>query len=217
MLDSKIRKRAARREPARAQELIVQAAASVFMRQGFHACAVDDIARAAGYAPASVYKYFHGKEEILYGVWEMMNNLLSDIFDEVDQMPPSFEIRLRWLAVKLSRLAEEQPYVVQTFVTMFPHAPEPGANPLGADAALAEDAMAAYRDHVRRVTALMQQGIKEGALKPGDPFDYAAALLSLVQGVVALHRLAQDRTPLSARLGMAFEIFLRGAASPGSF
>jgi AcrR family transcriptional regulator len=47
---------------------LLQAAAAVFARKGYHAARIADIARAAGVAKGTVYEYFPTKEELFYAL-----------------------------------------------------------------------------------------------------------------------------------------------------
>ena len=47
------------------RRVILDAAVSVFAREGFHGCRVSDIAEEAGVAYGLVYHYFNSKDEVL--------------------------------------------------------------------------------------------------------------------------------------------------------
>ncbi len=207
-MSPKTRKRAARRNPARAKEIIIEAAAEVFNQKGFHRATVDDIAEASGYAPASVYKYFHGKEELLFGLWQLTNSRLSRILDEVDAMPPTFEVRLRWFSVKLTRLIEEDRTLLLAFMSMYPTPSTEGMTEPEIDA-VQENSR-----NMRRVSEMMQRGMKEGTLQAGDAFDYAVAFMSLFRGCAFHWYTTQNNTPLSSRMAMTVDIFLKGTRAP---
>lgn len=51
-----------------AQKKIVEAAVDAFAEQGFHGTATKDIARRAGVAEATIFKYFPSKKDLLIGV-----------------------------------------------------------------------------------------------------------------------------------------------------
>jgi len=58
--------------------LIVRRAAELFERNGYHGTNMSQIALAAGIRKPTLYHYFSGKEEILYGVhWEAMLRLFE--------------------------------------------------------------------------------------------------------------------------------------------
>ena len=62
--------------PVERRRQILDAAARVFARRGFHACRVSDIATEAGVAHGLLYHYFRSKEEVLDELfverWELL-------------------------------------------------------------------------------------------------------------------------------------------------
>ena len=65
------------------RRLILDAAITVFARQGFHSCRVSDVADEAGVAYGLVYHYFDSKEEILNELflerWQIMLDAIAEI------------------------------------------------------------------------------------------------------------------------------------------
>jgi TetR/AcrR family transcriptional regulator, fatty acid metabolism regulator protein len=74
---------AARMPAADKRRLILDAAITVFARQGFHHCRVSDVADEAGVAYGLVYHYFDSKEEILNELflerWQIMLDAIAEI------------------------------------------------------------------------------------------------------------------------------------------
>ena len=72
------------------RRLILDAAITVFARQGFHHCRVSDVADEAGVAYGLVYHYFDSKEEILNELflerWQIMLDAIADI-DRLEEVP----------------------------------------------------------------------------------------------------------------------------------
>ena len=70
--------------------LILDAAITVFARQGFHHCRVSDVADEAGVAYGLVYHYFDSKEEILNELfterWQIMLDAIAEI-DRLEEVP----------------------------------------------------------------------------------------------------------------------------------
>lgn len=64
------------REVARTRADILEAAARAFVRSGFKAVTMQEIAKEAGYTAASLYGYFESKEEILA---ELRNLVLQEL------------------------------------------------------------------------------------------------------------------------------------------
>jgi TetR/AcrR family fatty acid metabolism transcriptional regulator len=73
------------------RRLILDAAITVFARQGFHHCRVSDVADEAGVAYGLVYHYFDSKEEMLNELflerWQIMLDAIVEI-DARDELPP---------------------------------------------------------------------------------------------------------------------------------
>ncbi len=65
------------------RRMILDAAITVFARQGFHHCRVSDVADEAGVAYGLVYHYFNSKEEILNELflerWQIMLDAIAEI------------------------------------------------------------------------------------------------------------------------------------------
>ena len=57
-----------RKEATRAE--LVDAAARVFARRGFHGASIDQIAREAGYSTGAIYWHFDGKDDLFLAVYE---------------------------------------------------------------------------------------------------------------------------------------------------
>jgi len=70
-------------EPLDKRRMILDAAITVFARQGFHHCRVSDVADQAGVAYGLVYHYFESKEEILNELflerWQIMLDAIAEI------------------------------------------------------------------------------------------------------------------------------------------
>jgi TetR/AcrR family transcriptional regulator, fatty acid metabolism regulator protein len=71
--------------PSDKRRLILDAAVSVFARQGFHACRVSDIADEAGVAYGLVYHYFASKDEILDTIFLERWGVMIEVIEDVDE------------------------------------------------------------------------------------------------------------------------------------
>ena len=67
------------------RRLILDAAITVFARQGFRNCRVSDVADQAGVAYGLVYHYFDSKEEILNELFLERWQIMLDAIDEIDR------------------------------------------------------------------------------------------------------------------------------------
>ena len=79
-----------RQGAAEKRRMILDAAITVFARQGFHHCRVSDVADEAGVAYGLVYHYFDSKEEILNELflerWQIMLDAIAEI-DRLQEVP----------------------------------------------------------------------------------------------------------------------------------
>ncbi|MBV8986141.1 MAG: TetR/AcrR family transcriptional regulator [Acidimicrobiia bacterium] len=73
--------------PERRRELtrstLIDAAADVFAKRGFHAASLEEIAEAAGFTRGAIYKNFENKEELFYAVIEKRIGSQLERFREV--------------------------------------------------------------------------------------------------------------------------------------
>src|SRR5919197_5988986 len=74
----------AKAPPVDRRRQILDAAISVFARQGFHSCRVSDIADEAGVAYGLVYHYFNSKEQVLNELFTERWSLLLGATQEID-------------------------------------------------------------------------------------------------------------------------------------
>lgn len=75
--------RAGVEHPADGPVRLLDAAADVFARRGFHATTVDDVADAAGHTKGAVYSNFAGKEALFLA---LLDRHLDDQFAEIDRL-----------------------------------------------------------------------------------------------------------------------------------
>lgn len=74
-----------RREMTR--EALVEAAADVFARRGFHAASLDEIAESAGFTRGAIYSNFGSKEELMIAVLdEFTSRQLRDFGQAIDDL-----------------------------------------------------------------------------------------------------------------------------------
>jgi AcrR family transcriptional regulator len=71
------------RRRQRTREALLDAAAVVFAKRGFHGASLDEIAETAGYTRGAIYKHFADKEELLHEVCVRLNERAFAEFDEV--------------------------------------------------------------------------------------------------------------------------------------
>ena len=85
-MSSPERKRPAHRPSRRKQ--IIDAATTVFSRDGYVEARVEDIARAAGVAPTAIYYHFGGKEELFT---QALRSAMAGFSERIYHARPDFE------------------------------------------------------------------------------------------------------------------------------
>ena len=73
------------RRRARTRAALVAAARHVFARKGFEGASLDEIADTAGYTRGAIYKHFDGKEELLFAVYDRINDEALQRYSELLQ------------------------------------------------------------------------------------------------------------------------------------
>jgi TetR/AcrR family transcriptional regulator, fatty acid metabolism regulator protein len=106
------------------RRLILDAAAGVFARKGFHTSRVGDIAEEAGVAHGLLYHYFASKDEVLDTIFHEHWTSLLDRLHEVEQSDESAEEQLRRVAAILLRGWLTEPDVVCVVVREIARSPE---------------------------------------------------------------------------------------------
>jgi AcrR family transcriptional regulator len=79
--DRRRSRRAERKEETRAE--LIEAAARVFARRGFHGASVDEIARESGYSTGAIYWHFSGKDDLFLAVYEDFAAALARSLEEI--------------------------------------------------------------------------------------------------------------------------------------
>lgn len=91
---------------------IVDIAAALFARRGYHATTVDDLTEATGLQRGGLYHYIGSKEALLFAIHERFIQPLLEAAREIEQRESDPEARLRALARALMHdIAEYQPQV----------------------------------------------------------------------------------------------------------
>ncbi len=90
-----------RKERRRGELLSV--AAALFVRKGYHATIISDIAAEARVGQGTVYRYFKDKRDILDHLFEELVHKVFEQFSEMTSRPPSNEAEYRAASVEALR------------------------------------------------------------------------------------------------------------------
>src|SRR3954470_2226615 len=106
------------------RRLILDAAAGVFARKGFHTSRVGDIAEEAGVAHGLLYHYFSSKDEVLDTIFREHWTSLLDRLHQVEQSDERAVEQLRNVAAILLRGWLTEPDVVCVVIREIARSPE---------------------------------------------------------------------------------------------
>ena len=102
-------RRARRRQQTR--DRIEQVALELFRRDGFGAVTVDDVCRAARVAPATFYRHFASKEDVVFAYRTDFSAALADAVSAAGEGGPDHERLGRILAAFTSHLESRSDYL----------------------------------------------------------------------------------------------------------
>ncbi|WP_437485251.1 TetR/AcrR family transcriptional regulator [Sorangium sp. So ce1014] len=109
-----------------AQKKIVEAAVTAFAEHGFHGTATRDIARRAGVAEATIFKYFPTKRDLLLGVLgpaieQLVGPAMARSMDPLfNATYPTFEAFLRALLAERAAFVRAHPQLVRILAQELP-------------------------------------------------------------------------------------------------
>ena len=193
-----------RRNPQHARDVIVRAAASVFVHKGFHGATIDDVAAQAGYSAAAVYKYFRNKDALYGELWAAVAKRLDRVFAECNSLDLPFAERLRWLVTRLALWLESEPEPLGAFLAHRPFAAR-------VRSPFERQALRHYRSELAQLERLMADGVSEGALRPGDCSGLALLLLGLLYEFAHRWATSEERLEVPAQIERLLELFHHGA------
>ena len=187
------------RQPAASDRRIeiLKSAAAAFRRRGYHGASVDEIASALEMTKGNLYYYFKNKEEILYACHEYSLDKLLALQAEVESESSSPEVKLRRLVLALIHLILDDLH--GTALTLDPEALSP---------ALLKRIIAKRDQFDHGIRTIIQQGIDQGAFRPGDPKMIEFAMMGAVNWIAKWFDPAGAMT--SNQIGDAFADYLVG-------
>jgi AcrR family transcriptional regulator len=185
------------------RDAILDAAESVFARDGVQGARMEDVAATAGVAVGTLYNYFADRHALLEALLDARRSELIARIDAalVDRGAP-FERRLR-------------AFLATTFEYFSQHL---GLFALHMEAELVLRASkprkrAALAAILERTTRLTKEGVSSGALRAADAEIYPTVLMGMLRGVFMRHIHGIGPAPSPDAAARLVRIFLRGAGT----
>lgn len=181
---------------AERREQILQAAQRVFAREGLANARMEQVAAEAGLSVGILYHYFKDRDDLIYQLLVALAEQDLKIYPDILQAPGSPRAKLAHLFVNgLEGMLELTPLLYALYVR-----------------ALTEPAMRArmrtvYEQYLTMFTALVEQGIAQGELRPMEATVAAQTLLALYLGLLEMVTLCETPDP-QARFAAAVALTL---------
>lgn len=176
-----MRERRGEREAKRGA--VLQVAAELFIEQGFIRTKLTDVAERLNITKAALYNYFASKDDILLACFEIGNRLIDESFSGTQRS--GFD--------GLARVQKFAESYVQMLTQPFGKCIILLDRELDADARGKVKAQKRALD--RRLRALIEAGIADGSIRPGDPKLLVFAMMGMLNWVAYWHRPDGDLQP----------------------
>lgn len=194
--------RVRRRPRAETRRELLDAAARVFARQGFHGASVEAVSDEAGFSRGALYSNFKGKGDLFLALWEERIERRRRELRRVMQSAGGPKAGLDPAAANVTQaLGRERDWFLLYFESVLHAARDP--------------------EFARRFEPVREQGLAELAIGIADgleqagldsslsPTDLALTLKALSYGL-ALERLVNEDSVPDVLLGRVFELIFRG-------
>ncbi|MBX5204684.1 TetR/AcrR family transcriptional regulator [Rhizobium sp. NZLR1] len=197
-----------RRKDARPSE-IVDAAMALFAENGFANTKLDDVARRAGVAKGTLYRYFDTKEALFRAV---VQHLLTNHLEVVEKAGKAFE----------GSLAEFVPMLLKRAAQSLGDDRLPGlARVMLAEGRAFPDLAAVWHDELAArmldlIAGMVAKAQDRGEVRPGDPRLYAFSIIGPISVALLYHEAfgsRADAPDLEALASQHAETILRGMAA----
>ena len=203
----------ARREARKAMSRgrILEAARGVFFRDGFMEANLDEVAKGAGVAKGTLYRYFENKAELYVAVLADDGELFERKLREAGSGGGSAPERMRRIAdFYLEHWTTNRDYF-QIFWAV-ENQPIIGALPEG----VVEEITRLWQSCLAILAEVVQEGVDEGSLAPCDTGEVAVILWTLANGLIQsdsspAHRRIRG-APLAETFRRAIDLMLAGLA-----
>lgn len=186
------------------KEEILAKALEFFANQGYFGTSMEEIAKAVGIRKASLYSHYSGKESIFTAVF---NNILEEYtrfireltaFDESTNIPEKL-VNIFTAYIKNCRNNKKQEFWDRYYY--YP--------PAALQDYIFTQTYQVEMDFIQQITALMDQGIKNGTIKQKNPRDLALSFYYMMIGFAMGVKFYQEKA-IEEDITKCITVFLDG-------
>lgn len=181
---------------------ILEAAMTLFARDGFDKARMDDIAEAAGLSKGTLYLYFDNKDALIAAILRQFFDAELTSAQEIFALDIPIPERLLALTQHLAAEVTEMSALLSIGFEFY------------AVAARQKSVRDFLQDYFRRYThviaALLQQGIARGEIRDTDPQMAALTVIALLEGLNLLYVVDADAASWAQHAENAIRLLLEG-------
>ena len=187
------------------REEILSEARQIVATHGMHGLTTKTLARATGVTEGALYRHFEGKNDILLGLIDDIEETLFEALEDAQEEGGSVLERLERLLEAHLSYSERRKGV--SFVVI-------SEVLLNGDRRLKHRMHAVIDRYLRLVQALLEKGVAEGQVKPNiEPSAAALAFFGLIQATITLWRFSSTELSPGEQFEALWRVYRDGIAS----
>lgn len=181
---------------------VLEAAERVFVRKGYHAATVEEIAQEAEFAVGTIYSFFKSKDE-LYA--QVVGKIAQDFMEALEARVLSLDDPEQAIAalieLRLTHFDEHRGF----FRVFFETSPGSRVDPVRA---LPPQCVGLYDRYIEAVSKLFGQGVSRRVFDQGDPLYLTLCLEGIINAFVSYWSRREPSEPLETRVKKMKAAFL---------
>jgi len=187
---------------------IINAALTVFSRDGFQNSKIEDIARAADIGKGTLYEYFSSKDELFLEVFtSFKESVLSKYWVVLDDGDDPLS-QLKMMAIICAEICADEKTEMKFLAQFsFECLSRKEGNKLS-------ELLNEYNEEIAAlISGIIKEGIEDGLLKPLDVAILSKNYADALFGMLMRYQLSGDKISLLASSQLLFDVFLKGAGT----
>ncbi len=191
---------------------ILDAAERVFVRDGYHAAKMTDIAQQAGFSAGSLYTYFDGKEAIFQAMVAERLGLLYELLEgELGRSTDSFFELIARLAVVYANFMDERRNFMRILHAAYPVG-SIGVGGAGADdlGQAGDAALDSYHRFAGLIERVISRGVEEKVIRDLPARDMATIFLGMMDAANQLWLTEDPPGSFAERVPIVLDVLLNG-------
>jgi len=188
--------------PGKKKNLILEAAAEVFARRGFHGSTVEEIAQRAGVGKGTIYEYFSSKKDLFHQlITAVMEEMITDLRKRIDQAGEVQE-KLRILVEEGLNHFQRLEQISKILMTEVKNA---------RDEEIKEIFLQKHESIIGLISGVIEEGMKEGRFRQVDKLLAAQLFIGTLSSIIVSTTIynRERKTSINAVL----DLFLHGIST----